>query len=238
MKSPLPIWAIIPTRGGSNGLLEKNILTIAGKPMLCYMIEAALKSKLLTRIILTTDSNRIADVASKITGVDVLKHDADLSKQGCPSFYVFQNTLKQLIKSEKKEPKVVVLLRVTTPLCISTDIDNCLNIILKNSRKATSALSVTKSDIHPKRTYLLEKNGRLRFREKTHEINFPFPRQKFNDVYIRNGAIYATFPHIVLGGSLWGERPFPYIMPKERSVNINDEIDFILAEELLKRRKQ
>lgn len=237
MKNSQEVWAIIPTRGGSTGLPEKNIRIIAGKPLLFYMLESAKCAHVLNRVILTTDNDAIARVANQVSGIEVRMHDTALSVSGQPSFGVFKYTLEKLIQESGILPQVVALLRVTTPLCLSSDIDNAIMLLLAKRDSSTAVLSVVKSDIHPKRVYVLGADGFLRAREETPEINYPLPRQVFDGVYVRNGAIYATFPEIVFGGSLWGEKPFAYAMPKERSININDEIDFILAEELLKRRQ-
>lgn len=238
MKNFPELWAIIPTRGGSEGLPEKNTRPLAGKPLLHHMLEAARASQRLTRVILSTDSDQIAKVAAQISNIEVLKHDSELSIPGKPSFGVFQHTLRKLLQEGVTSPRVIVLLRVTAPLCLSTDIDSALGLLLSKSDVATAVISVTKSDVHPKRIYVIDEEGVLRAREETPEKDFPVPRQFFSDVYIRNAAIYATFSDVVLGGSLWGRSPLAYIMPKERSVNINDETDLILAEELLKRRNQ
>jgi len=235
MNNSNDIWAIIPTRGGSIGLPNKNIAIIAGRPLLDYMLEAAKGSKLLNRVILTTDNDDIARAAKPIRNVEIRKHNAALSVSGQPSFGVFKNTLESLFREAGFLPKIIVLLRVTTPLCISSDIDNAITMLLKTKSMATAVLSVTKSDVHPKRVYVVDSDNFIHAREATPEQNHPMPRQVFDDVYIRNGAIYATFPEVVLNGSLWGERPLAYIMPKERSINVNDEIDFILAESLLNR---
>ena len=235
MKNSQEVWAIIPTSGGSTGLPEKNIRIIAGKPLLHYMLNAAKKAQLLNRVILTTDSNSIAQMVSQISDIEVRQHDPSLSTSGQPSFEVFRYTLEKLIQESGVVPKAVVLLRVTTPLCLSSDIDNTITLLLDNESATTSVLSVTKSDVHPKRVYVIDESGILHACEETPERDYPLPRQTFGDGYIRNGAIYATFTDVVLGGSLWGKKPLAYIMPKKRSVNINDEVDFILAEALLKR---
>lgn len=229
------VWAIIPTRGGSMGLPEKNIRVIAGQPLLHFMLEAATHAQMVNRVVLTTDSDDIEQAARQISGVEVRRHDPTLSAPGRPTFGTFRRTLEVIIQESGRKPDGVVLLRVTTPLCLSSDIDAAVHQLLENRSEATAVISVVKSDIHPKRVYVIDENGILRAREETHETNYPLPRQVFDDMYIRNGAIYATFPEVVLGGSLWGDRPLAYVMPKERSVNINDESDFILAETLLKR---
>jgi CMP-N,N'-diacetyllegionaminic acid synthase len=237
MKESPSIWAIIPTRGGSDGLSKKNIRTLFGKPLLHYMVEAAISSRRLTKVTLTTDDDEIEHLASQISGLQVLRHDPALSRAGQPSFGVFQSTLKKLIDLGDSPPLMVLLLRVTTPLCLPEDIDECVLTLISKMNSATSAISVTKSDIHPKRLCILTQDGLLRAREETPETHFPHPRQEFEPCYVRNGAIYATFPNVVFTGSLWGDKSLPYVMPKDRSININDETDFILAEELLKRRK-
>ncbi len=229
------VWAIIPTRGGSTGLPEKNIRTIAGRPLLHYMLESAKSAKSLSRITLTTDNDAIAEIANQVGGIEVRRHVPSFSVSGQPSFGVFRHTVEKLIQQTSVLPKAVLLLRVTTPLCLSSDIDNAVALLLANEGTATAVLSVVKSDIHPKRVYVKNAHGTLLAREETPEKDYPLPRQVFDDVYVRNGAIYATFPAIIFGGSLWGDKPMAYVMPKDRSVNINDEIDFILAEELLNR---
>jgi CMP-N-acetylneuraminic acid synthetase len=236
MRKSQEIWAIIPTKEGSSGLLRKNTREIANKPMLYYMLMAALRSKRLSRVILTTDSDHIAEIALRLfPDLEVIRHDRTLSKFGQPSFKVFQYALKHCIKEKKIQPAAVALLRITTPLCLSSDIDNAINLLLSQNNKTTSVLSVTKSDVHPERVYIIDKKGLLIARENTPEKYFPLPRQTFDDVYIRNGAIYATYSEMILRGYLWKSKLIPYVMPKNRSININDGIDFILAEELLKR---
>ena len=116
MKNSQEIWAIIPTRGGSTGLPEKNIRIIAGKPLLHYMLDAAKSARSLNRVILTTDSDNIAQAANQISGVEVRKHDPSLSTSGQPSFGVFRHTLEKLIQESGVEPSAVILLRVTTPM--------------------------------------------------------------------------------------------------------------------------
>lgn len=237
MKISEEIWAVMPTRGGSKGLPEKNTRITAGKPLLHHMLEAAVATSSLSRVFLTTDSDATAETASKIDKVEIRRHNSLLSAAGRPSFGVFKSAIEKIIREHAIMPRMVVMLRATAPLCMPVDIDSSIKLLLKNKSWATSVLSVVKSDVTPKRIYTLDKKGFLRSRERTPEKHYPLPRQTFDSVYIRNGAIYATFPNVVRRDSLWGKRPLAYVMPKERSVNINDEVDFILAEALLERKK-
>ncbi|PIQ91672.1 MAG: hypothetical protein COV70_02360 [Parcubacteria group bacterium CG11_big_fil_rev_8_21_14_0_20_39_22] len=235
MNTSQEVWAIIPTRGGSTGLSEKNIRMLAGKPLLHYMLEKAVQARSLSRIVLTTDNDEIELAARQISGIDVWRHDPSLSVAGQPSFGVFRSTYEKLVQEGGIEPRAVVLLRVTTPLCLASDIDNAVGLLLGNNVNAESVLSVVKSNVHPKRTYMMDTQGFLRAREETPESDYPLPRQVFDEVYIRNGAIYASLPTIVREGRLWGPKVIAYVMPKERSININDDVDFILAEALIRR---
>lgn len=228
------VWAIVPTRGGSTGLSEKNVRIIAGRPLLHYMLEATTHAQMINRVVFTTDSDDIEQAAKKIKGIEVRRHSPVLSAPGQPTFGTFRHTLEVLIQESGREPDAVVLLRVTTPLCLPSDINTAVDTLLENRSEATAVISVVKSDVHPKRVYVIDENRVLHSHEETPKTNYPLPRQVFDEVYIRNGAIYATFPDIVLEGSLWGNRPLAYVMPKERSININDEIDFVLAEALLR----
>jgi CMP-N-acetylneuraminic acid synthetase len=202
------------------------------------MVEAASNSKYLTRLILATDNEEIERVASQYQQLEVVRYESKYSEPGQPTFGTFRHIFQQLIeKHDQVPPAAVVLLRVTAPLCLPSDIDTAIEILINKNDGDTTVVSVVESDVYPERMYIIERDSLLRAREKTPENKFPLPRQIFKKTYIRNGAIYATAPSVILGGSLFGTTLVPYVMPKERSININDEIDFILAEELLKRRK-
>lgn len=229
------MWAIITARGDSAGLPGKNLRPLSGRPLMHHIVLAAKRSRLVTRAMVTTDSDEIEAAARQIDGLEVRRHDPAMSVIGQPSFHVFRKTVEALLSVGGSPPRVVVLLRATAPLCLASDIDNAIGRLLENEDGATAVVSVVRSDVHPQRLYVMDGKGFLRAREETPERDHPLPRQEFAPVYLRNGAVYATFPDVVLGGSLWGANPVGYVMPKERSVNINDETDMICAEALIGR---
>ena len=235
MSAPPDVWAIVTARGGSAGLPGKNLCQLSGRPLLHHIVLAAKRSRLVTRAVLTTDSDEIEAAARQIDGLEVRRHDPAMSVVGQPSFHVFRNTVEAMLGGGGTAPRVVALLRATAPLCLASDIDTAIGRLLENEDGATAVVSVVRSDAHPQRLYVMDGKGFLRAREDTPETDYPLPRQGFAPVYLRNGAIYATFPEVVLGGSLWGARPLAYVMPKARSVNINDETDMICAEALIGR---
>lgn len=104
--------------------------------------------------------------------------------------------------------------------------------LLQERPDVDAVISVTRSPAHPYRVLRITETGYVVPYRYTTEQFYPQQRQSFEDVYVRNGAIYASRATTIEAGGLWGEKNLPYIMPPERSVNINEEIDIILAEVL------
>ena len=229
------VYGLIPARGGSEGLPGKNAKSLRGQPLISYIIRSALFAKELNSVFVSTDSEKIARIAEK-SGVEAIIHPAEFSTPTAPTFGVVRNAVG-VLKKRGVYPDVMVTMRPTSPLCLPEDINRAVRLLLRQPR-IDSVISVTKSDNHPFRVLKINQRGELEhFDKRSTERNFPKRRQSFGDVYVRNGAIYATRTHIIESGSLWGEHSLPYFMPKERSVKINDEIDFLLAESLLTKSK-
>lgn len=224
------ILGLIPTRGGSKGLEGKNIRILNGKPMLAYTIEAARQAPQVNRVLVSTDNEAIAEVAQEF-GADVYRHPDELSYDGRPTFPVIRHVVQQLA-AEGEEYDVIVTMRATSPLRIAHDINEALAMLEETG--ADSVVSVVADETgHPIRLKYLDQNRRIIPLEKGEEHS-PVTRQSLPVVYRRNGAIYATRSGVVLGGSLFGPDSRGYVMPKRRSVNVNDEDDFMIAEALLK----
>lgn len=223
--------AIIPARGGSEGVPRKNLRLVAGQPLIAYIIVAAKSATKLQSIIVSTEDDEIAEVA-KGMDVEVLRHDKRLSTGSEPSFGVVRSAIKELNQRQIK-PEMCVLLRATAPLCRGDDIDSAITLLEANE-KADSVVSVTRMwGVHPKKLKSLGSNCEL-FSMFEPEGYVPTRRQELPPLYIRNGAIYVSRPSLILNGKLWGPHCLGYVMPEERSVNINSELDFKLAEVLIK----
>lgn len=233
MPAKLLAYGLIPARGGSKGLPGKNVRLLGGKPLIAHIIRAALGADVLERVFVSTDSEEIAAVA-RGCGAETILHSAALSSDTSSSFGVVENAAR-IFSSQEQPPDIIVMMRPTSPLCLSSDIDAAVRMLAEHPG-ADSVVSVTKADSHPYRAYTIDLQGELvHFDERSPERDFPLQRQALSDTYVRNGAIYATRLLVILGGSLWGKHSLPYIMPKERSVNINDDVDFLLAETLMDR---
>jgi CMP-N,N'-diacetyllegionaminic acid synthase len=224
------ILGLIPARGGSKGVPRKNIRLVAGKPLIAYSIEAALQSRCLNPVIVSTDDEEIAQVSSSF-GAEILMRPPELAGDETPMIAVVRHVIEQLEQQRRMQIDYCVLLQPTAPMRTAQDIQATVDI-LKNTG-ADSVVSVYKvGDHHPSRMYRIED-------EKLIPLQSEPPsrlRQSLSPVYHRNGAVYAFQRNLLeQADTLIGADARPYIMPEERSVNIDNEIDLLMADLLLKR---
>ena len=223
---------IIPARGGSKGVPRKNIRRVAGKPLITHTIDAAKASKRLTRFVVSTDDKEIASVA-RSCDCEVLHRPAELAADDTPMLPVVCHALEAVEADEGKRFDYAVILQPTVPLRTADDIDRALELLVETG--ADSVISVYQVfDHHPVRMYRLV-DGRL--------VSYaPEPpgrlRQDLSPVYHRNGAIYAFRRELIeKAGTFIGPDTRPLIMPRERSINIDDELDLLLADLVLSRQR-
>ncbi len=224
------ILGIIPARGGSKGVLRKNIRLVAGKPLISYSIEAALQSRRLSPIIVSTDDSEIAEVSESL-GAEILLRPVELSGDETPMISVVRHVIEQLERERSLRFDYCVLLQPTAPMRTAEDINAAVDILINTG--ADSVVSVYRvGDHHPSRMYHIEDEKLIPLQSEPQNRL----RQSLPPVYHRNGAVYA-FQRSLLerADSLIGPDVRPYIMPEERSVNIDNEIELLLADLLLKR---
>lgn len=226
----MTVYAIIPARGGSQGLPGKNVRMIAGAPLIAHILRTARTSTEIFRVFVSTENDMIAEVACA-EGAEVIRHSPVLSTGARESFGVVKHAVREWTRV--CPPEILVMLRATAPLTSSEDIDSAVRL-LRDNPQADSVVGVTETFVHPKRVYKISKRGRLVPFDPVHtEQRYPRRRQTFPKVYVRTAGLYVTQPRVVLAGSLWGNVVLPYVIPRERSVNINDELDLKVAEMLL-----
>lgn len=231
------ILALIPARGGSKGVPRKNIRNLGGKPLVVHSIEAALAVReLLYRIVVSTDDPEIAEVA-RAAGAEVpfLRPD-DLANDKAPMVPVEQHAVAFIEQQDSVKIDWILLLQPTTPFRSAEDIRACVKLAQESDCDAViSVAEITaghpiqaKKIVDGQLTYycIEEKEGMRR-----QDCQPP--------AYLRNGAIYLTRRDVLMhNDSIWGKVTVPYIMPEERSVNIDRRIDFKLAEVMLQERAQ
>ncbi len=223
------VLSIIPARGGSKGLPRKNIAMLGGKPLIAYSIESALRSRWSGRVVVSTEDAEISEVSRRY-GSEVLERPEELARDDSSTISVVVHALQRLEK-EGYIPEVVVLLQPTTPLRTSEDIDVAVDLFLKSD--CESVVSVCEMEHSPYWSFE-EKNGYLKplFGEECLRKR----RQDLPRVYLPNGALFISRPKTLFSaGSFYSSRTMAYIMPSERSVDIDSEMDLVKAEMILKK---
>jgi CMP-N,N'-diacetyllegionaminic acid synthase len=228
------ILALIPARGGSKGLPRKNIRPLSGKPLIAWTIEQSMKSKYLDRVIVNTEDKDIAKI-SKEYGAEVpFIRPKELARDEAKGIDVVLHTI-EWFKGNRKEKQydVLMYLQPTSPLRQFKDIDESIEYLFKKNAKAI--LSVCEVDHHPLWSNTLPEDKCMKdfIRKEIKNKN----RQELPKYYRLNGAIYLAYcDYIKEQNGFLGYESFAYIMPKERSIDIDDEMDFRLASLLIKNR--
>ena len=224
------IIAIIPARGGSKGLPRKNIRLLAGKPLIAYSIKAALKSKYIDRVVVSTDDKEIAEV-SRSYGAEVIKRPNELATDTSVVIDTIKYTVKK-IEEEGYNIGIIVILEPTAPLRRIEDIEKCIKILLEE--KADSAATFSEAELSPNRLW---KISDIAVEPYLKNANPWLPRQKQPKAYKLNGQIYALTKKKLFekndSSSLLLGKIFPLVTPKERAIDIDTEIDLTIAEKIM-----
>ena len=215
--------AIIPARGGSKGLHRKNIKLLAGLPLICHSIKAALESKLVDRVIVSTEDQEIASI-SKDFGAEVpFMRPDNLASDESMVMDTYLNVVDLVSQQISKPVESFVALLPTAPLRTSEDIDEAIKIF--NAKKADSVISVVEAPTPLYWHRRITNDGKLE--NYLPEFDAVKNRQELIKTYIPNGAVYIFQPEILrLTRQYYNEKTYPYIMPKERSADIDDQFDF------------
>jgi CMP-N,N'-diacetyllegionaminic acid synthase len=222
--------ALITARAGSKGIPGKNMFPLAGKPLLGYSIDAARASTRVTRCILSSDGPDAIAYAKK-QGVEVpFTRPAALAADQSTHVDVVWHALDYLARNERYHPQWVVVLQPTSPLRTAADIDACVELAV--ARNVHSVISVTEAHPHPWLAQTVAPDGTMKpFFENLPKVS---RRQDFPLCYVPNGAVYVLdVAEFNAQKSLYMNRTFAYIMPQDRSVDIDTMLDMKLAELLL-----
>jgi len=225
------VLAVVPARGGSRGVPRKNIRLLHGHPLLAYTIAAGRASNYITDLVVSTEDPEIADVAREY-GAEVIDRPAELATDESPTAPVIEHAMALVERRTGRCYDYVLTLQPTTPLRLGADIDRAIELLSAEPDRDASITSVVRIyDAHPNRIQRLE-DGRMQ--PYIPGAVQPTRRQELPPAYLRNGAIYLAHRHTVLAGSVWGARELPYEMQPEQSVNIDEPLDFLLAEAVIK----
>jgi CMP-N,N'-diacetyllegionaminic acid synthase len=225
------VLGVVPARGGSKGIPDKNLRPVAGRPLLAYTADAARASRRLSRVVASTDDPEIADAARGL-GLEVpFMRPGDLAEDDTPMLPVLQHAVAEM-SARGFCADVVVLLQPTSPLRRATHIDQAVDLLVSTGADSVVTVVEVPHQFNPVSVMRLE-GGRL-----VPFLPGPllFRRQDKPRVFARNGpAVLAVRVSVLERGSLYGDDVRPLLMAPEESVDIDTPADLDLVEFLLAR---
>lgn len=240
MREASSTLAIIPARGGSRGIPRKNIAVLNGKPLIAWTIVVARESGCFDRIVVSTDDEQIASI-SREWGAEVpFMRPPELATYNTPGIEPVVHAVQWLESNEQYGSEYVLLLQPTSPLRMVEDIVAVVNMAEKNA--ADTVLSVCTAKSHPFATLKFAENGHLTgfVGSNWRELQKKYPqRQDLPGAYVENGALTLTRRNIILESrTFYGKSMYGYVMPEERSLDIDTPSDLWLANRLLCERER
>tara|TARA_B110000008_G_scaffold274573_1_gene310575 strand:- start:1346 stop:2038 length:693 start_codon:yes stop_codon:yes gene_type:complete len=218
------VLALITARGGSKGLLRKNIMMSGGKPLIAWSIQAAQNSKYIDRLIISSDDNEIISVANTFGCEAPFIRPSELATDEATTYDVAIHAIDALDDCFD----ILVLLQPTSPLRIAEDIDNCIEYSLQTG----SCVSLVETDKSPYWMYRLPTDKSMTPILQPEKAILR--RQDAPSTFLLNGAVYAVDCNwLKCNGSFLDDDTVPYVMPKDRSLDIDTYDDFEVLERML-----
>lgn len=223
--------AIIPARSGSKGLPGKNVKELCGLPLIGYSIKAALDSKYISKVIVSTDCDKIYQISINLGADESFLRPSYLAEDNSMAIDSYVYTLERLAKEQGEIHDNFIVLQPTSPLRDSNFIDAAIELF--HNKGADSVISVSQNP-HPLHwSKKLSPDGKL---SDVFENNTIQNRQEYEDTFTPNGAIYIFKSQLIKSGLYVSDNTFGYIMPAKSSVDIDTLEDFEYAEFLLRKK--
>jgi N-acylneuraminate cytidylyltransferase len=222
--------AVIPARGGSKGIPRKNVARFRGEPLVSHSIRHALEAGSVTRVVVSTEDDEIAEVALRAGAEVPFPRPAELAEDHVLDLPVFVHVLEELARRERYAPEAVVHLRPTTPHRRPEWIDAAVASLLA-APAADSVRSVSPPDQHPWRMFEIGGDGYLvPLLADRHPHPYLLRRQDLPAVYYYNCVLDVTRPRTIFElGSMTGERILPYLMAGDDVLDIDSARDLEIA---------
>ncbi len=228
------VLLIIPARGGSKRLPHKNTIPLLGRPLLAYAVDAARRSRLGTRCVVSSDDEQILAFAREIDPSLPLVRPAELARDDSPTIDAIRHAVAFLEGAGEARFDAAVTVQATNPLVVPADIDACIERLAAG---ADSAVTITRvGPMHPSKFKRVSDGWLVPYFSESVEI--PGGRgQDLPDAFLRNGSVYATRREILDRNILYGDRVAGVEVARERFVDIDEPSDLAYAEFLLTRRR-
>lgn len=233
------VLGVIGARSGSKTIPHKNIRPLFGKPLLAWIAEAAKASKYVTRLIISTDSPEYVEIAKRYGVEAPFLRPKELAEDHVPDFDYLYHAATWLRDNEGWQADIILRLPPTTPLCKTEHIDACVKLLLDDPT-ADSSRTITPASKHP---YKLWRTTEAGYIEPFLSEEFTglkdahnMPRQAFPKAFQHVDVIALRWKTLVEDKSMSGTLVRYHLIPKSDAIDIDSEIDFLIAEELLKQR--
>ena len=234
MINDLNVLAVIPARSGSKGLPGKNIKELCGKPLIAWSIDAAKESKYIDKIVVSTDSDEIAEIGRKYGAEVPFMRPAELARDTSSTYEVLEHVISTL-RERGDCYHFLILLEPTSPLREASDIDSSLETLEKNIKRAESIVGVCEVEAtHPEFLIGINPQGLLiPYRKK--DFSGISRRQDLSKLYFFEGTIYiSTVEALFKYRGFYHEKTLAYIVPKWKAFEVDDIIDFLCIETMLR----
>lgn len=228
----MKVLGIVTARGGSKGLPGKNIWPLLGRPLLAWTAESALAARRLDRVILSTDDEQIAQ-AGREAGLDVpFLRPPELARDDTRHLPVLQHALREAEQTDGRYDAIFIL-QPTNPLRTADDIDGSLELLERTGADSVHSFAPV-GDAHPAKLVTVDEEGRI---EKAFFQDLPpgTPRQELPEYHFVVGLVYAIRREVLMEqNDLRGADCRAWLVPEERAINIDTELDFFLTEQTLR----
>ena len=225
------ILCIIPARSGSKGIIHKNIRLFKGKPLIAWSIEQALSSKYINsmKIIVSTDSEEYAEIAKQYGAEVPFLRPIEISQDTSLDIEFICHCVSYLNNNYNYKSDIILQLRPTSPLRKTIDIDNAIDYFIENRENYDSLRSVIEFEKSPYKMYNIKNQILTPLFDSVDEINEPINqcRQILPKCYLHNGYIDIFNTTILEKNTISGKKILPFIMDKEKSIDIDHESDWI-----------
>jgi CMP-N,N'-diacetyllegionaminic acid synthase len=225
------VLGLVPARGGSKGVPRKNIRMLGGQPLLQYTAKAALASRLLTKTIISTEDEEIAQVG-RLCGLEApFLRPVELAEDTTPTLPVVQHAVLWL-ERHGEVFDAICLLQPTNPFRTAEDIDACIELMERSGSDSVISVLPIPAQYHPYWVYLRDESGRLRL---SNGEAAPLPRrQELPPAFHREGSVYVTRRDVLIDdSSLYGKHVEGYLVDARKSINIDDLNDWAHAESMV-----
>jgi len=234
----MKVLGIIPARGGSKRIPRKNLVELAGKPLLWHTFSACAGSRLLSEVVLSTEDDEIADYAAG-EGVAVVRRPSELATDTANNIAVWQHAVRAMGERDGGRPEAFVNLNPTSPLRTASDIDDAIRML--EDTGCDAVFGVTALAVRPDKIHRIDAEGRMDFCWPFRDEARLAAKQLVPAYHVLNGAITAARTAVLDRGDTWpdlflaeGTDLRALVMPRARSVDVDDHVDLALCEHLLR----